>query len=167
MQLVSVVWGPCRACISQRLPSPAAWQCWDQHLRAANPSEPAEIWTSWHSSPLLPGARLKSPLLLPSIPGRVVSTPRQGWQCWWGAGEAEGLPPHAPPSSPVQEPWGSCSVLQPHQSQLRGCTRSHLWLCSSTAPAEAKGLFFLQTPLPREHFSFLMCTATCHWAFSY
>lgn len=60
-------------CISWGLPPPAAWHCWDQHLKAPNASEPAQIWASRHSSPILPSTGLQSPLLPPNIPGRAVS----------------------------------------------------------------------------------------------
>lgn len=46
--------GALQDCISWGLPPPAAWHCWDQHLKAPNASEPAQIWASRHASPLLP-----------------------------------------------------------------------------------------------------------------
>lgn len=65
--------GAPQACISRGLPPPAAQQCWDQHFRAANASEPAQTCASRHASLLLPSAELQSSLLPPNISGRAVS----------------------------------------------------------------------------------------------
>lgn len=109
--------GAAQTCISWGFPPPAARQCWDQHLRAACASEPAQIWVSRRACPFLPSAGLQSPVLPPSTPRRAVSASparhpgkpgsavRVQRGCW-----SPTLPPRLPGAGGV----GRCAQLHRH-----------------------------------------------------